>query len=274
MVLTYVMAELPKPSKSERPAGSHRHKIRVSILAILALCSLFFVFRQKTSTQKIVWLNASTPVSRASYGPLTVLKWKLEALPGVRSLVADYHNRQPKLRVESTAWQFAPDPQVPSTLGTAFATNAGGTLAWILPASRARDLRQQFDHQIPPIKPIEVSSIFTANNVAAESQMGYSVSVGGSVEFAGLMLSISPQSIVPVIQMSIGASSTELVHASATSPATLQTNLSIACNVLLTNGDSLVVESLNLKNNAVQNYWLIMTPSAVDSAGKPIASAP
>jgi hypothetical protein len=102
--------------------------------------------------------------------------------------------------------------------------------------------------------------------------MEASVCVGQSLPqtliFIGVTLDVMPKIASHQIQLATSALYTGLNEGDTMSP--VRTNLSATCRVFVPNAGGVLMASPGSKDINGTNYWLILSPAAVDGFGKPI----
>ena len=150
-------------------------------------------------------------------------------------------------------------------VGAASWTNEAGTRAWILSHSELDELRQR-------LKTLNGVDLVNAPGVTVADGTSASVSVGQThpptFAFVGITVDVTPKIASHHFQLAMSAVCTELNQSTATSP--IRTNLSAACRVSLPNAGGILIKGPDTRDKNATNYWLILSPTAIDAYGKPI----
>lgn len=141
--------------------------------------------------------------------------------------------------------------------------------AWILSPAELSAFRQRLK-TIPDASLLGRLRAQTAAGTSAQTFVGGTALVAGKNVPIGLTLDVAPKMRSGSIQLLLGVTSTESVASPSTHPPALSTNLAVACRVLLPNSGALVVSVGNPGDPRETNYWLIISPTAVDARGQPI----
>lgn len=84
----------------------------------------------------------------------------------------------------------------------------------------------------------------------------------------GITLDTAATASAGSVKLLLGAISTQLAGQSTTNG--LKTNFSAACRVILPDAGALVMNCRNADASNPTNYWLIVSPTLVDAAGRSV----
>ena len=263
----------PEQQLPERPSTSRkrprRTALKLGIIAsgVLLLAITFLCFHPTPTDGKVVWLTADELARLKQGGPLARIKDKL--MQWTAPLWNSYWNRQPQILIDSRLFTLSAAAADQTGLGAPVATNSDGMHAWILSPAELSSLLQRLK-TTPDASLLSRPRAQTAPGTSARTFFGNTVLVAGKNVPVGLTLEASPKVHSGSIQLLLDVTSTESVASPAANAAALSTNLAVTCRVLLPNSGGLVVANDNESHAHGTNYWLILSPTAVDARGQPI----
>ena len=154
-------------------------------------------------------------------------------------------------------------------LGAAATTNADGRRAWILTPTEASGLRQQFKTNSAAswLGNPSVASIATYGGVQARVVVGNAGAAVG-VSRTDVTIDLIPKLVSSSVKLTIGATAIESPGSSRNSQSG-RTNFTLACQAIVPNGGSLLVEGAPLKDGGENRYWLMVSPRVWNPADKP-----
>lgn len=229
---------------------------------LLLSVGLLVLLVYEGSNTKIVWL---TPTEAANIsapqkpGALTALKQKLAKL--APSLWQKLRGNRPKIKVWAT-YAISPGSTAQSALGEALSTNADGFRVWVLTSERlaAFELSLRTGSNGPLLGP--VNFVMESNPQATRS-----LPMGRGPETITIDLAV--RVALGTVNLSIAALSTESGGYSNGQPV-LSTNFSTACRVLVPDAGGFVINFCNTNSTKGTDYWLILSPSVLDTNGQPV----
>ena len=180
-----------------------------------------------------------------------------------------YWNRQPQVLIDSTLLTLPAGVVEKMNLGAPVATSADGLHARIVSPSELKAMKDRLE-AVPGPWLIGKPRIQTASGVRGAMFMGRTVQVGGNNTPAGVTIDVVPRAISDSIKLTIGATATEVVASQSADNEGIKTNLAVACRALLPNTGGLVVDGGNAKDASGRSYWLIISPTIVDTRGNPV----
>jgi hypothetical protein len=213
------------------------------------------------------WLTDAEMARLTQPGPLTRLKDKVVIVTA--PLWRHYWNRQPQILIDSRLLTLSAAAADQTGLGAPTATNTNGMRAWSLSPAELSSVLQRLK-TIPDASLLGRPRAQTAAGTSARTFFGNTVPVAGKNVPVGLSLDVSPNVRSGSIQLTIGFTSTEWVVPYQAKDTGLRTNLAVACRVMLPNSGGLVVAGGNTGDIRGTNYWLILSPAAVDARGQPV----
>jgi hypothetical protein len=232
-------------------------------LALLAVVIIGIARSSKKPTPEppLVWLDQTQFARQMQPGRLKRLYYK------VVSLTAPVWQRfrRPKTHIQIAAKILAAQGVTTGQfgIGTAIATNDSGTQVWILSAAELNDLRQRLPTN--RFEVVSAPSIITEDGLSASIFSGQALPQTSA--WIGVSMYVSPKIASHELQLAINAFYTE-PNDSPTIP--VRTNISAACRVRLPNAGGVLITSPAAKDAYSTNYWLILSPTAVDGYGNPI----
>ena len=273
MVFGVRMDSVPGSSEPTSPIPKRKgHRVRRFALAVAALGVLLLVFILFfTLTSKpdptFLWLTQAEMARLTHSSPLTRLKDKFMNLTA--PLWRRYWNRQPQVLIDSTLLTLPTDVVEQMALGAPNAPNADGLQAWIVSPSELKAMKVRLEAVRGPWL-VGKPRIQTASGVRGEMFMGRTVQVDGNNTPAGVTIDVVPRAISDSIKLTIGVTATEAVAPQSAGNEGIKTNLAVACRALLPNTGGLVVDGGNAKDASGRSYWLIISPTIVDTRGNPV----
>ncbi len=253
----------------ESPRDQKRKGPFVLVLAVLGILMLgtfsFFIFKASPDG-RVVWLTPAEFRRSTQPDVLKRLKYKIIDLTG--PLLRGFIRVRPQIDLDSSLMTLSTAASEATGLGPPAATNSDGVRSWIL----ARDDLQSFQKRLESIPGAAVVSrprISTANGVQSQLFVGESSLAGNKSIPVGLTVDIIPRVANGSIKLLVSVISTETVTSPKNSSSVIRTNLALLCQALIPNGGGLVVDGGSAKGSGT-NYWLIISPTAVDARGKPI----
>ena len=226
------------------------------VLAIVVVITL-----TSARKEKLVWLPAEA-LPRAMQ-PSAFARLRYSFIRFTAPLWRWHRSRRPNIKVNSKLVQLTASTTAQTGLGSATATNADGTRAWILSAEDFSALKPKI---IAERSEVSETSITVYNGGPARATLGpgsmYPQKTGSPLP-VGLTIDVVPSLAGHSIRIILGATYTRLTNSA---PATfgIVTNFSAACRVLIPNGGGLVLE------NPGTNYLFLLSPMAVDGRGNPL----
>lgn len=277
-----------------------------SVTLLLVAFGWFFALRPLAGSN-LVWLTPAQFARTTQAGPWTNLKNKIARIVAPWGVFNWRH--RPNILVRSTLVALTSDAAQRDGLpAAAAATNADGTRVWILSSAELKVLQQRLK-ATPSASVQNEASILTLSGRPATVMVGNaprSASVtttasGGIVPrmvgnapqsasgttrlagvvtrtaasptpqpqpaLAGLRIDLNPKFAAGSINVTLGATATETMQ---NDPAVVRTNLAVTCRASLANAGALLVDAGEATNSGGTNYWLIVSPAAVDARGNPL----
>jgi len=216
--------------------------------------------------EKFVWMTSEALTRASKPGKLTLLKYKVLRWPGPwrwfksgKTIV----QIDARFLAVSNSVPFAVDDLIPCY------TNAQGVRAWVVLPDELVRLKQQSKTQ-PGVDLRDAMRITTIDG--GQAQIASMTTIPGSGgAFCGSVVDVLPRVIHGSFTLLIGATSTETNSSPNSATGSLVTNICFASQAIVPNGGALVVASPTDVQTSRTNYWLIISSTAVDGMGKPIA---
>jgi hypothetical protein len=262
-----------EPGLPERPSTSRTRNRRTGFkLRIIAsgafLFAIIIFFSISTPPEdKVLWLAPGELARIKQGGAVARIKDKL--MQWTAPVWKSYWSRQPQILIDSSLLTFSAAALDQTGLGASVATNTDGTRAWILSPAELSAFRQHLT-TIPGASLLSRPRAQTAAGTSAQMFVGSTALMAGKSVPIGVTLDLAPKVRSGSLQLLLGITSTKMIASTSANAAVLSTNLAVACRVLLPNSSGLVVASGNVTHAHGTNYWLILSPTAVDARGNPI----
>jgi hypothetical protein len=155
-------------------------------------------------------------------------------------------------------------------IGPPLATNANGTLAWLLSEGDLASLRQQFGHvqnlaSFPGGRITTFTGTQAAMTVGGQSPLNAKT---GSVSnlLVGMQMDMTARIEFRSIRLVASFVSTDL-SLSGSNAYSVVTNASVCASALCPNGGALVCNIPGTDQNHGTNFWIIISTTATDSKG-------
>jgi len=232
----------------------------------LLVITLFFTLTSRP-IPAVAWLTQAEMARRTQPGPLTRLKDKVISLTA--PLWRRYWNTQPQILIDSRLLTLSAAAADRTGLGAPVSTNTDDMRAWILSSAELSSFLQRL-MTTPEASLIGGPRAHTAAGSSALTFLGDTILVAGKNVPVGLTLEVSPKVRSGSIQLLLAFTSSESVASPEANAVALRTNLAVACRVVLPNSGGLVVNGGHTGDLRGTNYWLILSPTAVDARGQPI----
>ena len=252
---------IPKPNRH------CRRRFALAVLGAILLVIALILALPRRPGPPFAWLTQAEMARLTQTGPFAGIKDKL--MQWTAPLWKSYWNRQPQILIDSRLFTLSAAAADQTGLGAPFVTNTDGMRAWILSPEELSSFLQRL-RTTPDVSLLSRPRAQTAAGTSARTFFGDTALMAGKSVPVGLILEVSPKVRSGSIQLLLGVTSTESVGSPATNAAALSTNLAVACRVLLPNSGGLVVAGGNSRDLRGTNYWLILSPTAIDARGRPI----
>jgi hypothetical protein len=208
-----------------------------------------------TQAKKVVWLTQGD--LRA--GRIENLKFMLMRMTS--PLWRSYWSRQPLVLISSTMLATAAPFPTQFGLGVPAGTNADGIQVWLLSEAELTALRQQVK---------TLPGHMTGSSPRVQTSAGGWASVSMLNAGAGLTVTLKANAAGNAWTLTAGAIQTEPTASASTNVVPLRTNFAAACRATIPNAGALVIQSVNGNQATGTNFWLIISPVAIDTQGKPV----
>ena len=229
---------------------------------LAALVCLTFTSTHKTP-EKFVWLAPDQLAHSLKPGILTQLKYKVLRWPGPWRW---FEGNKTRILVESTLLAVSSGNSLQVEHSILCQTNSEGARVWVVSSEELLPLKEQCKGS-PAVEERSSMRLTTFDGGQGRIACGTSVAVGSQALFSGLTADILPKLLNDSCKLLLGVTSTEPL---LSTNFAVRTNISFSCRALVPNGGALVVDAGNSAPAAGTNYWLIISPTAVDAKGNPI----
>jgi hypothetical protein len=257
--------DLPQPAERFSVSKWRRVRIVVVLLVVLVSFGVSSLIRSRNVAPEptFAWLQPAQFARQMRPGRLKLLYYK--ALNFTAPVWQRFRSPKTSVVIDSKIFAVHGATIGQLALGTATGTNESGVQAWVLSASELRDLRQH-------IQTLKGADLVSAPRVTLADGTSASVTFGQSypppMGFVGLAVNVTPKIAAHQFQLAMSAAYSELNQGTGTNP--IQTNLCAACRVRVPNAGGLLITGPEITESGRTNYWLILSPTAVDGAGNPI----
>lgn len=253
--------------------SNQRKKIRIWLI-IAAACLMVGIVainssKEPVSEPNFVWLDQAQFARQMRPGRLKRLYYQLVYM----TAPVWQRFRRPKTNIQITSKILAVHGVTAGDfgIGTAIATNESRTQAWILSPAELDELRQRLEAS-DGLDLINAPRITVADGMPASISVGTvtPIAVGNPnpVTFVGITVDVNPKILSHRVALALSTVCSEPVESSATSP--IRTNLSAACRLIMSNAGGVLITGPPPKEINGTNYWIILSPTAIDGFGKPI----
>ena len=233
----------------------------LALLAILVWC----VSLERQTTKDLEWLEPSQLAHDVRPGLFTRLKFRFLRLPG--PFWRWYMNGREQILVETRLLNLTAEATQRAEPSSLCWTNKDGGRAWILSPEHLKTLKQQLNG-LSGVSLADSLRLTTYDGGQAELSAGPAAATTNSI-FVGLTISLLPKVVGGVFKLLVGATSTDTNSPPNGTTLGAITNLTAACQVLLSNGGGVVLDSGTNMVSHRTNYWLIISAVAVDAQGRP-----
>jgi len=254
------MDSLPSTPPPNRTKAIRTWIIIAAICLVVAIVTIISSNKPKPGSN-FVWLDQS----QFAYPPPGRLKRLYYKVVNLTAPVWQ-HFRPPKKHICITSELLAVHGLTTGRLeiGSSMATNETGAQVWLLSPSQLDNVQQRLK-TAHGIERIDAPSLTTVDGQSGFIFAGHAHRQ--TLASIGFALHLSPKIVTHKIQLAVYAVDTEECDSP---PTGVRTNLSAACRVTLSNAGGVLISSPLSKDLNGTNYWLILSPTAVDGHDKPI----
>lgn len=242
-------------TRSTRLGRFSRLQIVGFVTATLLLVLTIVLVITSLTASKVEWLTPTQLSRSIQPGPFTAFKQK------VRNLVGPVWRRirrtPPQIAISSSLLTLSATTAEQIGLGTPTTANADGTRAWLLTPAESGTLRQQLKTNSGAVL-LGNPSIMTLNGGQARVVVGNSTAMIGNPR-TGTTVDLIPKVVSGAVKVTIAATSVESVVAPGNAQS-IRTNFAMACQAVIPNGGSLVLDGGPLNGGGENRYWLIVSP--------------
>lgn len=268
------MDSLPPSPKSS--SGTRRRSLSpparlALVLGLLLFAAMLALFLWPNP--KVVWLPSSQLNRSAKSALFARFKFRLAIL--VWPMIHNYWHGRPNIKIDANVLTFSAAAANQTGLGPPDATNADGLRIWLVSQTELAAFRSRLIG-LPGAKTISRSRIQTGDGGQANLQEGGPVIMGpqgsGTTNWSTqnhFSVTVTPKIASTSIRLTISVLATEEIVSQGSRP-TVKTNLAAACRILAPNTGGLIIDGGRAKDGSGNSYWLIASPTAVDSNGNPV----
>jgi hypothetical protein len=272
------MDSQPSTSPPNR-TNAFRTRIIIAAISLVVVIVAIIASNNPAPGPKFLWLDQSQFASQMQPGRLKTLYFKIVHITSP----VWQRFRKPKTQILISSEFLAVHGLFTGDLGIgpAMATNETSARVWILSPSELDDLR----HRLKTANDIDVVNaprIVTSDGSPASiritwpgppkgSHANVVIPIGplaGGNPFVGVTLDVNPKIVSRELQLAVSAVYSEPNEDSFMDP--IRTNISAACRVRLSNAGGVLISSPVSHDLNGTNYWLILSPTAIDRYAKPI----
>jgi hypothetical protein len=251
----------PKPALPESAAHANKCKrfSKVQILglvsAILLLAVIVILVFTSLSRSKVVWLTPAELVRSTQPGPFTTFKQNVKNLTG--PVWRRFRRAPPQIAVSSSLLTLSSTTAEQIGLGRPTTTSGDGMGAWVLTPMESSALQQRLKTNSAASR-LGSPSIMTFNGHQTRLVMGNTPAAAGALQ-VDTTIDLIPKVVSGSIKLTIAATSTESAVPLGSAPS-VRTNFTAACQAVIPNGGSLVLDGGPPKDGSANRYLLIVSP--------------
>jgi hypothetical protein len=255
---------MDSPQPSARPARSKPIRI-VTIIAALALVIGAVVgithASKKAPEQPLVWLDPAQFARQKRPGRLKMLYNK--TLNFAAPVLKHFNSPKRQILIDAQIFSAQAATSDELRLGTPLGTNALGASVRILSSTELQDMRYRMRGS-KDIHLVNSPRMTLGDGTWASMCVGQSVPQAAA--FIGVSLDVKPKIAAHQFQFDMNAIYSQLGE----DAISVKTNLSATCRALVPNAGGILIASPASSELNATNYWLILSPTAIDRSGKPI----
>jgi hypothetical protein len=229
-----------------------------TILFITAV--LVVMLSSPEKPESFVWMTPEQLALILKPSKLTQLKYTVLRWPGPWRW---FQGRKTLILIESRWVALPAGTDLPIEHPLLCNTNRDGARIWIVPAEELASFKTQVK-MVTGLEEKAQMRLTTAHGLQSGMLSGSSAPAPLSA-FCGFAADILPKIADGSFKLLLGITASE---PDTSAQAIVRTNLSFACRAIVPNGGALIVDAA--KNNSGTNYWVIVSPTAVDAKGNPI----
>lgn len=241
------------------------------MLGLLLLAAMLALFLWPN--QKVVWLPSSQLNRPAKSALFARFKFRLAIL--VWPVMHNYWHGRPNINIDTDVLTFSAAAADQTGLGAPDATNADGLRIWLVSQTELAAFKKNVA-ALPGAKTVSRSILHTGDGGRANVQEGGPAIIGrqsspstNSSNLNHFSVTLTPKIASTSIRLTIGVLATEETI-SPGSRSAVKTNLAAACRILAPKAGAVIIDGGKAKDGSGNSYWLIASPTAVDSNGNPV----
>jgi hypothetical protein len=189
--------------------------------------------------------------------------------------IHNYWHSRPNIKIAADVMSFSAAAAEQIGLGAPAATNTDGLRLWLVSPSDLAVFQNRLVG-LSGVKTISKSRIQTRDGMQGNVQEGGPAITGSQGSLTTnwstmnhFTVTLTPKIASSSIRLTIGVLATEETISPSSRP-TIKTKLAAACRILTPNGGALIIDGGNATDGSGNSYWLIASPTAVDSNGNPV----
>jgi hypothetical protein len=238
-----------------------------SAAIVLVALALWIALRRHDRAEQLAWINTSELAAHFRPRLFTRLKFKILRLPG--PFWQMYMKGRTQILIDARLVAVGPNAFAPPELPAGSYTNEQSVRGWVLSREEFQRLDQQLK-TLPGYSVIRGFRLTTMDGGQAQLSDGAPPSLTGQQPaFVGLRIDLLPTVSNHCFELHVGATATETVGALDGSLPGVITNLNAGCVARVTNGAGLILQSPPRGDLLGTNYWLLISPTAIDARGQP-----
>ena len=251
----------PKRVLPESAASSSKRQrfSRVQVVglvtAILLLVVIVVLIFTSLSSSKVIWLTPAELARSTQPGPLTTFKQKVRNLAG--PLWQRVRRTPPQITISASLLTISSTAAERIGLGSPATTNANAMRAWILTATESTELQRQLKTNSGAIL-LGNASVMTLNRGQTRVVVGNRGAMVGTPRTAATV-DLMPRVISGAVKVTIAATSIESV-VPPRNVQSVKTNFAVACQAVIPNDGSLILDSGSPTDGSTNGCWLIVSP--------------
>lgn len=245
-----------------------RKHVRVSILVIsivilaLIIIALAVSSKNRAPEPNFIWLDQAEFARQMHPGRLKRLYYK--ALNLAAPLLKHFKSSKKQLVIDTSIFASHGTTIEELRVGVPVATNELGSRLWILSTAELQNIRYRIQDS-KGVNLVNRPRMTLLEGTRASICVGQSAPQGTA--FIGVSVDMFPKVISHQFQVGMNALYTEPGDIAAN----VKTNISAACRVMVPNAGAVLIASPDAKQSNGTNFWLLLSPTAIDGAGNAIS---
>jgi hypothetical protein len=233
------------------------------VSAILLLAMTVVLVMTTMSTRKVVWLTPAQLARSTQPGPFDTFKQKVKNVLG--PVWRRFRRAPSQIVITSSLLIHASTNAESFGLAAPATTNANGMRAWILGATESSALQQRLKTN-SAASVLGSPGIMTFNGSPARVVVGSAAPAVG-VPGTGVTIDLIPKVVSGSVKLTVAAASIAGAGPSR-NLSSVKTKFAAACQAVIPNGGSLVLDGGPPPDGGDNRYWLIVSPRVWISTGQ------